>query len=182
MIERAITVVELEPDDWPEWRTLRLEALRAEPAAFSSTYAESLAQPDEYWRQRLRDERRLHFMARVDDRTAGMVGCHLGSDEGDPRLADVVGMYVARPYRRLGIGRLLLHTLIERVATFPDVTTLRLWVGETQHPARRLYEAIGFRVVGLEPDPRGDELIMVLRLERAGAAGQSINPDSAQCG
>jgi ribosomal protein S18 acetylase RimI-like enzyme len=164
MTKCDVTVVALGPDDWTEWRTLRLEALREEPAAFSSTYAESLVRPDGYWRQRLADERRLHFMARVDDHTVGMVGCHLGSDEGDPSLADVFGMYVSKPYRRHGVGRLLLRSLIDRVSLLPDLTTLRLWVGESQHPARRLYAAVGFQVVGLEPDPRGDELIMALRL------------------
>src|SRR3954470_2259876 len=110
MTDRDVTVMVLEPEDWREWRTLRLEALQAVPAAFSSTYDESLAQPDEYWRQRLRDEQRLHFMAKVGDRAVGMVGCHLGSDEGDPSLADVFGMYVAKSYRRHGVGRWLLRT------------------------------------------------------------------------
>lgn len=173
MSERETLVVALRPDEWPEWRALRLDALRAEPAAFSSTYEESLAQPDQYWRQRLADERRLHYIARVDDRAVGMVGCHLGSDEGDPSLAGVFGMYVAGPFRGLGIGRLLLHALIERVSGLPEVTTLKLWVGESQHPARRLYEAVGFQIVGLEPDPRGDELIMALQFERAGSAALS---------
>jgi ribosomal protein S18 acetylase RimI-like enzyme len=169
--DHDLTVVTLGPDDWPLWRTLRLEALQAEPAAFSSTYAESLAQPDTYWRQRLGDERRLHFMARVGDRAVGMVGCHLGSDEGDPRLAGVFGMYVSRSYRRLGVGHLLLHTLIERVSELPELAIIKLWVGESQHPARRLYESAGFQIVGLEPGPQGDELIMELRVERAGSGG-----------
>ena len=169
MADSDVRVVVLRPDEWREWRTLRLEALQTEPAAFSSTYVESLAQPDEYWQQRLGDERRLHFMARVSDRAVGMSGCHLGSDENDPSLADVFGMYVARPYRRHGVGSSLLRVLIERVSTLPELDIIRLWVGEGQHPARRLYESMGFQVVGVEPDPRGDELIMALRLRPAGA-------------
>jgi ribosomal protein S18 acetylase RimI-like enzyme len=166
MTEREIRVFVLGLDDWPEWRILRLEALQTEPAAFSSTYAESLARPDEYWRQRLGDARRVHFVARVGDRAVGMVGCHLGSDEADASLADVFGMYVSEPYRRLGVGRLLLRTLIEWVLALPEVTAIKLWVGESQRPARHLYESIGFQVVGVEPDPRGDELIMELRVAR----------------
>jgi ribosomal protein S18 acetylase RimI-like enzyme len=169
MNDHDATVVVLGPDDWPEWRALRLEALQAEPAAFSSTYAESVAQPDEYWQRRLGDEQRLHFMAKASDRAVGMVGCHLGADEGNPSLADVFGMYVSKRYRRHGVGSLLLRSLIERVSTLPEVTTVRLWVGESQLPARRLYESAGFQIVGLEHDPRGDELIMALRVDSSGA-------------
>ena len=80
-------------------------------------------------------------------------------------------MFVSRHYRRRGVGRLLLRSLIERFLAQPGIDTTRLWVGEGQHPARRLYEAIGFRVVGVERDSRGDELIMELRVGRSGAGG-----------
>jgi ribosomal protein S18 acetylase RimI-like enzyme len=79
-----------------------------------------------------------------------MVGVHLGSDEGDPSVAVVVSMYVSQDHRRRGVGRALLQALIDYVAADPEMRTLRLWVTETQVPARRLYESLGFRVVGAE--------------------------------
>lgn len=45
---RAIT-----PDDWREWRDLRLEALREAPHAFSATVSDWESAPEERWRQRL---------------------------------------------------------------------------------------------------------------------------------
>jgi ribosomal protein S18 acetylase RimI-like enzyme len=159
-----IAIVTLGSRDWQEWRTLRLEALRLEPAAFSSTYEESVVQPDEYWQRRLAAEPRLHVMARTAGRAVGMVGAYLGSDDGDPTVAVVFGMYVSRLSRHRGVGRLLLRSLIDRLSTEPDIATIRLWVGEAQLPARRLYESLGFQIVGIEPDPRGDELIMERRV------------------
>jgi ribosomal protein S18 acetylase RimI-like enzyme len=98
-----------------------------------------------------------------------MVGGYLGSDEGDDSVAVVFGMYVTREHRGQGIGRLLLTSLIDRLSSFPQVTTIRLGVTETQEPARRLYESVGFQVIGtaeegiVVDDRRYDELIMELR-------------------
>jgi ribosomal protein S18 acetylase RimI-like enzyme len=144
--------------------------LRSEPAAYSSTYEETIARPDEHWRQRLANDRNVHLLARAQGRPVGMVGGYLGSDDGDDSVAVVFSMYVNEDHRGRGIGRLLLTSLIDRLSTFPNITTIRLGVTETQEPARRLYESMGFQVVGktaegiVVDDRRYDELIMELRV------------------
>ena len=149
---------------------MRLEALHSEPAAFSSSYEETLAWSDEDWRGRLTDDHRLHLLARVQNRPVGIVGGYLGSEEGDDSVAVVFGMYVTSEHRGRGIGRLLLTSLIDRLTLFPQISTIRLWVTQTQAPARALYESMGFRVVGktdegiVIDDRQYDELIMELRV------------------
>jgi RimJ/RimL family protein N-acetyltransferase len=65
---------------------------------------------------------------------------------------------------------LLLSSLIDRLSAFPQISTIRLGVTETQDPARALYESVGFQVVGkadegiVMNDRRYDELIMELRV------------------
>jgi ribosomal protein S18 acetylase RimI-like enzyme len=165
---RDVSVVVLGPRDWRDLRAIRLEALRSEPAAYSSSYEETLARPDEHWRQRLANDQSVHLLARAENRPIGMVGGYLGSDEGDDSVAVVFGMYVASEHRGRGIGRLLLTSLIDRLSAFPQITTIRLGVTETQDPARRLYESVGFQVVGkteegiVVDDRWYDELIMEL--------------------
>jgi ribosomal protein S18 acetylase RimI-like enzyme len=151
-------------------RAIRLEALQLEPAAYSSSYEETLARPDEHWRQRLASDQSVHLLARARSRPIGMVGGYLGSDEGDDSVAVVFGMYVTSEYRGRGIGRLLLTSLIDRLSAFPHITTIRLGVTETQEPARGLYEAMGFYIVGkteegiVVDDRRYEELIMELQV------------------
>jgi ribosomal protein S18 acetylase RimI-like enzyme len=163
-----VSVVALEPLDWRDLRAIRLEALQSEPAAFSSSYEETLDWSEEDWRQRLANDHRMTLLARAQDRPIGMVGGYLGSDEGDNSVAVVFGMYVTKEYRGRGIGRLLLTSLIDRLSAFPQITTIRL--GVTQDPARRLYESLGFQVVGkaeesiVVDDQQYDELIMELRV------------------
>jgi ribosomal protein S18 acetylase RimI-like enzyme len=170
MEAESISVVVLGPRDWRDLRAIRLEALRSEPAAFSSSYGETLAWSDEDWRRRLTNDHRLHLVARVQNCPIGIVGGYLGSDEGDDSVAVVFGMYVAREHRGRGIGRLLLTSLIDRLAAFPQITTIRLGVTETQDPARRLYESVGFQVIGkteegiVVNERRYDELVMELRV------------------
>ena len=138
----------LSPYDWREYRSLRLEALQTEPAAFSSTYAETLAQPEDFWRARLADPRCTVLMARRGGQPAGMVGAHLGTADGDARVAVVFGMYVSEAFRRRGLGRALLTAIVDRVSAHPEINAIRLWVTETQEPVVRLYESFGFCVVG----------------------------------
>jgi hypothetical protein len=42
-----VEIARLGPNDWPELKIIRLEALQREPAAYSSTYADSVHRPDE---------------------------------------------------------------------------------------------------------------------------------------
>jgi ribosomal protein S18 acetylase RimI-like enzyme len=169
-MEESISVVVLGPRDWRDLRAIRLEALRSEPAAYSSSFEETLARSDEHWQQRLASDHSVHLLARAQSRPIGMVGGYLGSDEGDESVAVVFGMYVAREYRGRGIGRLLLSSLIDRLSAFPQICTIRLGVTETQDPARALYESMGFQVIGkteegiVVDDRQVDELIMELRV------------------
>src|SRR5215211_3831455 len=165
-MEESISVVVLGPRDWRDLRAIRLEALRSEPAAFSSTYEETLAWSDEDWRQRLANDERMHLLARVQSCPIAIVGSYLGSDDGDESVAVVFGMYVTSEHRGRGIGRLLLTSLIDRLSVLPQIGTIRLGVTETQDPARALYESVGFQVVGKTEegiavgDRQYDELIM----------------------
>jgi ribosomal protein S18 acetylase RimI-like enzyme len=169
-MEESISVVVLGPQDWRDLRAIRLEALRSEPAAYSSSYEETIARSDEHWRQRLANDQSVHLLARAQNRPIGMVGGYLGSDEGDDSVAVVFGMYVASEHRGRGVGRLLLTSLIDRLSAFPQITTIRLGVTETQDPARRLYESVGFQVVGKTEEGivvnkrQYDELVMELRV------------------
>jgi ribosomal protein S18 acetylase RimI-like enzyme len=169
-MEECISVVVLGQQDWRDLRAIRLEALRSEPAAYSSSFEETLARSDEHWQQRLASDHSVHLLARAQSRPIGMVGGYLGSDEGDESVAVVFGMYVAREYRGRGIGRLLLSSLIDRLSALPQISTIRLGVTETQDPARALYESMGFQVIGkteegiVVDDRQVDELIMELRV------------------
>lgn len=173
----SIRIVQLGPRDWRTFKAIRLEAFRREPAAFSSTYAEARARPDESWQHLLANPRRLVLAALAGECVIGVVGAWLGGDDGDDAIAVIFGMYVSEEFRGQGVGTQLLSTLIAQLSEYSEIQTIRLWVSQTQAPARRLYESLGFREVAPEafrrlsdtsPDD-GSEPIMERPLRLRGA-------------
>ncbi len=61
--------------------------------------------------------------------------------------AEILNLGVAEPMRRRGIARALVRELLA-VFSGSGVRTVFLEVRESNHPARGLYDAFGFREVG----------------------------------
>jgi len=63
----------------------------------------------------------------------------------------VGGMYVSPAHRRGGLGRALMSAAVAHARTVSGVRLVTLSVSDSTPAARRLYEAVGFRVWGTEP-------------------------------
>ena len=50
-----ITVRAFKPEEWPQYRSVRLRALKESPQAFGSTFEDAVNYPDETWKNRLED-------------------------------------------------------------------------------------------------------------------------------
>jgi ribosomal protein S18 acetylase RimI-like enzyme len=125
------------PDDWREWRDLRLEALREAPQAFSATLADWENAPEERWRQRLRGTHDL--IADLDDRPAGMV---TGFPRGD--TVELGTLWVAPHARGRGVG----DALVRAVLDWAGHRTVTLRVAEANTAATALYRRHGFEGTG----------------------------------
>jgi RimJ/RimL family protein N-acetyltransferase len=159
--------------DLPAFKALRLESLRAHPAAFGSDYDESLAKSDAEWEQFLRSsvdgrEARL-FLAEAADGLAGMTGVYRERGAKVRHSANLWGVYVRPPWR----GRRLTDRLIDAALAWcadGGVRIVRLGVGTYNAPAIRCYRRCGFEVYGVLPevirvgDLYHDELLMWRRV------------------
>jgi predicted acetyltransferase len=86
-----------------------------------------------YWRE----EGRFPFLVRVEGHLAGCVLVSHGSRiTGDPRVWDMAEFFVARRYRKRGIGAAVAHEIWRR---FPGPWEVR--VMESNHPARAFWGA-----------------------------------------
>lgn len=142
----APRIVEPGPGDWEEYRALRLEALQREPSAYGSTYDDAVARPDDFWQRRLAGGESINLVATVEGRMVGMVGVLLAAPD-DPSAAVVVGVYVAPEHRGRGIGRMMMESLLARLAERTEIATVRLSVNSDRTVARALYTALGFQIV-----------------------------------
>lgn len=155
----AIEVARLTPADWAEYKAIRLEALQRGPAAFASTYEQSVAWPDETWQQRLANPRCAIFVARTMRQPVGLVGACRSDD--DAHAGEIISMYVNAGMRRQGVGRRLLTAAIDHLAALPDISVIRLLVSPGQIAAQRLYSALGFQLQGKE-EPSGEDSRLIM--------------------
>lgn len=151
---------------WALLRDVRLAALRADPDAFWSTYADEAGAPEQEWRERAgRGAVRLAVDAASGD-VLGMLGT--GVEGGaPPGGVHLWGMWVAPAARGRRVARALVGAVAD-AARADGAQHLSLWVRTTNAAARTAYAALGF--VEEDPPPGADdyrphdELRMVLGL------------------
>ena len=147
------SIINLPPGRWREAKELRLEALRNEPIAFASSYAEELAFPDDIWRTRLetadRRELNLTYFAEIEGELLGMAGANWQAREKLRHVATVYGVYVSPAWRGQGIAEQLMRRLLAELRRVNGIEKASLTVNAESLAALRLYERLGFERVGL---------------------------------
>ena len=147
MSDTEITIRPLRADDAAQWRTLRLEALRAYPTAFASAYEEALEQ-DLSTRIPPPDGPSVLFGAFVNGALSGSAGLHVWPGMKQRHRANLWGMYVAPALHRRGVGAKLVRAVIEHART--RVALIELVVLQTNEPAKALYRGFGFVSYGVQ--------------------------------
>jgi RimJ/RimL family protein N-acetyltransferase len=138
--------------DAPEYRVLRLAALRESPASFGSSYEEERDRPLGDFAALIGDPgERAFFGAFSDAQLVGSVGFGRESSLKERHKGFIRGMYVVPGARGQGIGRALLARAIDFAEMLPNLQQITLAVNANNLPAIRLYRAAGFRQYGLEP-------------------------------
>ena len=141
------------------FKAARLRALKDSPTAFSSTYADESQDTDEDWLQRAdrwNGDRSRSFVAWDSDVPCGIVVAFL--DREDPARAHLVSMWVAPSHRRRGVGRALVHAVLDW-ARSKDAKAVYLAVTCSNDPAITFYRSLGFSFTGAtEPYPNAPDL------------------------
>lgn len=160
-------VRQIRPDEWREYRAIRLAALAESPDAFGSSLADEQVFPDERWQERAAGStERAAFVALDDKRWVGLAGSYLPGDP--PADTELVSMWVDPIARGSGIGR----ALVEAVAAWAadrGLSTIGLWVTESNDAAIRLYERCGFTDKGERQPLPSNPALREVRMLRATA-------------
>jgi len=102
-----------------------------------------------------------YFIAIVDEKKAGYVGCWLTVPN-----ADILNLFVSSEYRGLGIGKLLMKEVID-ICLEKNIKMLTLEVSENNIYAKKMYQDLGFIVGSVRKryyDNKEDALLMILEL------------------
>jgi ribosomal protein S18 acetylase RimI-like enzyme len=170
-IIRAFTAAEA-----AAFREIRLEALRLHPGSFGAAFEEEAPRDAASFAAGMpKDPPDAIFGAWLagDAAPQGIAGLHAERRRKLAHKAHVWGVYVRRPARGQGLGRLLLERAIA-AAREAGLETLLLTVSAEAPAVQALYRRLGFRAYGTEP--RGlrlgpgrhvDEVLMALDLRAA---------------
>jgi ribosomal protein S18 acetylase RimI-like enzyme len=163
-----VAIERITPQNVAIFKNVRLRALQDTPLAFGSTYADEWKLSDAEWLNRAtrwNGERGVGFLAFDENLTpCGMAGSFL--DEQDATRAKLISMWTAPTHRQRGIGRLLVHEILNWART-RRVHTLVLMVTSVNESAIRFYDRLGFSRTGhTEPYPN-DPSIVEYEMSRA---------------
>lgn len=115
------------------------------------------------FREEIRNDRSYFCVALQDETLVGYSGFWLVLDE-----AHITSVTVAKPYRGRGYGRAQMLHLLE-IARDRAVRMVTLEVRDSNDPARKLYESLGFKAVGLRKGyyskTQEDAIVMMKELD-----------------
>lgn len=142
-----VTVRELGEEDWPEFRSIRLAALRDSPDAFVASVDDEERFEEDLWRLRMRRSTRLvavrHEAESGDGQPVGVVSLGQGKDD-EGRVAEIFGLWVAPAARGTGVATRLVEASADR-ARRDGRTHVSYWVGTDNGRAVAFASGIGFR-------------------------------------
>lgn len=142
-----VVIVEIDPDDWADWRSVRIRSLTENPEAFASSVTIWAGDQDNEasWRERLAMPG-AYFVAYDRDMPIGMVAA---SPNGDG--VELISMWVAGESRHQGVGGRLIGEVVEWASSRP--VSLRVMTGN--EAAIAAYESRGFILDPADADAEG---------------------------
>lgn len=155
-VSNEITIVELQPESWRRYKKIRLEALHYEPSAFANSYREARGRTEKEWRGYLKEVNRKNahlklFFAERAGTLVGMIGVEFDLRDKRLHVAKLYQVYVQQESRGRGIGKMLLEHVLKYVKkNVKRIKKIALAVNKTQLPAVKMYQSMGFEIVGLQ--------------------------------
>jgi ribosomal protein S18 acetylase RimI-like enzyme len=150
----SIEIITLPVSRWAEYRALRLEALKNDPAYYGRTYQEDAALPDTVWQKRLADsqdaQKYLVVSAQHEEKLVGMAVAWFDDHGGCmAHRVFIHSVYVTPEYRNKGVGKKMMLDLLARLEKDPRIVQIRIETITEAHAAVSLYERLGFKIAGL---------------------------------
>ena len=147
-----VALRELEREDWPRLRELRLHALRAEPGLFFSSFDAEAGHNDEHWMKLAGgDDQHQLFGLFAGEKLVGISGVFTDRDDPTGRTAALGMSYILPEYRGQGFASRLYEARLAWARARPNF--LRAVVGHrlSNEPSRRAIARFGFTWTETKP-------------------------------
>ncbi|HWL24494.1 MAG TPA: GNAT family N-acetyltransferase [Ureibacillus sp.] len=144
--------------DAQEYQQLRLRALQINPESFGSTYEKEVVFTLDYVKERISPtDDKFVIGAFEDGLLVGVARFMREMDQKVKHKGNIYGMFVAPEVRGLGVGRSILLEAINRAKKLDGLEQIHLSVVSSNQGAKKLYQSIGFKTYGVEPNALKDK-------------------------
>lgn len=148
------SVRRLTPDDWSQFRRVRLQALSTDPHVFSSNHSRESAWPAIVWQHRLSNSEVAVFGVFFEERMVGMTG--IAVDREDATRALLWGTWLHPSVRGRQFSDAIYAVRIGWAVDRPELTHIDVSHRATNAPSRAAILKHGFHQVGTETRIWGD--------------------------
>lgn len=135
---------------WQAFRDLRLQSLLEEPQSFIFSYESQKNNSDGQWQKSLKQYQEGNgswmMFATDGSRLIGMLGAFQREEDKEENAAWIICAYIAKEWRRNGVGRLLMKSVLNELAK-TSITKVSLCVNTAQIPAVNFYTSLGFQMM-----------------------------------
>lgn len=139
-------------DNAHEYWDLRTQALQEIPEAFGMSYEEAMAieNPIDEVKAVTNAEKEDFYGVFLNDELVGAATLVQEASVKMSHRANIGAVYVSQKARGTGAGSALIQKIIEDAQANPILEKLNLSVVTTNTPAVKLYEKLGFKIMGTE--------------------------------
>ena len=144
-------------------RRALLKAIKSSPDSFMTTMEDVQRRPREYWINEIRfatwvvAQRRKLWKTQIVGIVAGRAPDSVIDQEDQAFTRYIESVWIAPGFRGRGLGKRLIHYLLEmEYRKNQQIRQFLLWVFESNGPARKMYEHMGFRATESKLLLRGD--------------------------
>jgi RimJ/RimL family protein N-acetyltransferase len=140
------TIRQFTPEDWQNYRDIRLEALKKHPAYFSPSRDETkFTEAD--WKERLGNKNAASFGLFSEDKVIGLTGIVREGNNPEATTAHLVSSYIREEYRRSGLSRLFFEARIKWARDQGNIRALLLEHRDDNLPSQKAHQKFGFQLI-----------------------------------
>jgi len=139
----------LGPEQWKDYREIRLRALKTDPTAFGESYEREITKSEQETRQKLSNPDYKTYIVRIGNKVAAMAVSSLEKPQHVEHLAKLHSIFTDPDFRKQGIGSKLLGQVLKDLHQNLITSRVILSVNNEQEVAKEMYKKLGFVQYGL---------------------------------
>jgi RimJ/RimL family protein N-acetyltransferase len=162
--KNPITIRPFDPNEWPLFKEFRLQALKAAPGVFATSYEEAAARSPQEWQETIRGSAHQTFGLFDGERLIGITAAFTWRDDPSGQTAILAMSFILPEYRGRGLSRLFYEARLNWIRAQPQFRRVIVSHRASNEVSRRANQRYGFVVTGRTqhqwPDGETEDEIM----------------------